>query len=150
VPIVGAPRDEASPAVFGVFDGLTSVIGVLVALGAAHPAVVMSAVLGLAAASTMSMAAGEWLSSSDRAIRPALVMGAATLVGTILPAVGFMVLGHGAALVVAGGVSLLLCAGIAWYRSRFEPPVRAWAETFGIFAVAVAVTYLVALATGAA
>jgi len=140
---------EPSPAVFGAFDGMTSVIGVIVALLSASPSSVVKAVIGLAVASAVGMAAGEYLGDPDRSLRNAAVMGGATLVGTLLPAIPFFLTSGHVAQVLGGLIAVGMCAVIAAYRSHFESTVRSWVETFSIFFAVVAAVLLASALTGA-
>ena len=78
-------RDLAGPAVFGGFDGTSSLLGVIVYLLITHPALIFPAALSGAVSSALSMGAGEWLSDSENGFAASLVMGAATLTGALLP-----------------------------------------------------------------
>lgn len=138
-----------SPAIFGGFDGATSVVGVLLTL-TGHPGQVVPAALGLAAAGGVGMAAGSWL-SADTEAGPveALVIGGATAVGTLLPAVPYMVLAGAAAIVASAVILVLLGAAITFVRARDRSPMRAAAETYGVLAAVCLAVALCALATGA-
>lgn len=138
----------ASNAIFGLFDGLTSVIGVIVALLAAGPHAVIAGALGLAAASSVGMAAGEFLGDGKRNLKIAGVMGLATLFGTSLPILPFVFLNGPADEIAAGILAVAACSLIAWYRSKFESTLKSWVETFGILTAVVGVTVIVTLLVG--
>lgn len=132
------------PAVFGAADGLTCFLGVVLGL-AAHPSLVFPGAVGVGAAEAVGMAAGEWQSASGSGFAAAVVIGAATGLATIIPALpyaaglpGWYARGWSAALV------LLITAGIAWSRRGDRGIRRAAAESFGILA-AVAVVVGVAV-----
>lgn len=139
-----------APAIFGGFDGATSVVGVLLTL-TGHPGQILPASLGLAVAGGVGMAAGSWLSAeSDAGPAQAAVIGAATAVGTLLPALPYTVLAGGVAIVCSAVVLVLLGAVITLVRGSDRSLKRAAAETYGVlFAVCFAVT-VCSLATGAA
>lgn len=139
-----------APAVFGGFDGATSVVGVLLTL-TGRPGQILPTTLGLAVAGGVGMAAGSWLSAdSDAGPREALVIGAATAVGTLLPALPYALLAGAAAMVCSGLLLVLLGAGITAVRACDRSLGRAAAETYGVlFAVSAAVA-AAAVATGAA
>jgi VIT1/CCC1 family predicted Fe2+/Mn2+ transporter len=142
-------RDDVSQAIFGSFDGVVSVIGIIVALLARPTPIIIEAAIGLAAASAVGMAAGEYLGDHARSIRKAAVMGAATIVGTMCPVVPFMVLPKRSAIIVA--VLLVLAISLVIARSRAEgSSARAYVETFGVLFFAAGVTAAVSWLTGAA
>lgn len=139
-----------APAIFGGFDGATSVVGVLLTL-TRHPGQIIPAALGLAVAGGVGMAAGSWLSQdSDAGPREALVIGAATAVGTLLPALPYAVLAGTMAIVCSAVVLVLLGAAITVVRSRDRTLRRAAAETYGVLAAVCVAVAVCALATGAA
>jgi VIT1/CCC1 family predicted Fe2+/Mn2+ transporter len=125
------------PAVFGAFDGLTAVLGLLLSLRG-HPSWVLPSALGLAVAEGVGMAAGQWLSSdSDAGFAASGVIGAATAAGSLAPAVPFALLPMSWAALVSAVVLVAIGAGIAAVRSRDRGWPRALAETFGVLAAAV-------------
>jgi VIT1/CCC1 family predicted Fe2+/Mn2+ transporter len=143
-------RQDAAEAVFGGFDGLVSTVGVIVAaLVAGHGGILLVKVaVGLAVASALSMAGGDWEAYGSR--RRATVMGLATVVGCVLPILPFVVL-HGAQ--ASAGcviVCLLVAAVISLMRARRVHLVRALLQTYGILAVAAGATVAVAVILGAA
>ena len=135
------------PAVFGAFDGVVTVLGILFVLSGDHA--LLASAVGLAAAGTVSMAGGEWLSDSDHGPGASAVIGLTTGVGTLVPVAPYA-LWHGWA---AAGVSVGLCAAvgaaIAWARSESRGgPARAFGETFGVLLAAGAAAALAAWLTG--
>jgi VIT1/CCC1 family predicted Fe2+/Mn2+ transporter len=142
-------RDDVSQAIFGSFDGVVSVIGVIVALLARPSPIIVEAAVGLAAASAIGMAAGEYLGDDTRNLRRALVMGLATVIGTMAPVVPFMVLDKRLAIPVALLLVLAISLAIAQARAQASPR-RAYLETFGVLFLAAGVTALVSWLTGAA
>ena len=127
--------DDLRQAVFGAFDGLASAIGMIAAVAlTGHDSTLIVAAVALAVGSAVSMAAGEWLSDADASTRRALVMGAATLAGSILPAMPFA-LGNGAA-AVGGCGALTVAAGCAIAEVRPGARWRSYRLTFGVLAVA--------------
>jgi len=142
-------RDDVSQAIFGSFDGVVSVIGIIVALLARPTPIMVEAAIGLAAASAVGMAAGEYLGDDTRNLRRAAVMGVATVVGTMCPVVPFMLLAKELAIVVA----VLLVLGISLTIARvraLRTSGRAYVETFGVLVLAAGVTAVVSWLTGAA
>lgn len=143
-------RALLSPAIFGSFDGATSVVGVLLTL-TGHPGQIVPTSLGLAVAGGVGMAAGSWLSDdTDAGPVEAAVIGAATAVGTLLPALPYTVTTGAAAIVASAVILVLLGAAITVVRARDRSPLRAAAETYGVLTAVCVAVALCALATGAA
>ena len=140
----GVKSPLLQPAVFGGFDGASSLLGVIVFLLAAHPSLIFPAALSGAVSSALSMGAGEWLSDSEHGLAASAVMAAATLCGALLPAVPFA-FGSGPAAVAA---SAALCAGIGYAVARLRGNRGlglALTETFGLLAVILGVTAALAV-----
>ena len=138
-----------APAIFGGFDGATSVVGVLLTL-TGHPAQILPTALGLAVAGGVGMAAGSWLSAdSEAGLREALVIGAATAAGTLLPALPYLLLAGATAMACSGLLLGLLGAAITAVRARDRSAVRAVAETYGVLIAVCAAVTVAAFATGA-
>jgi hypothetical protein len=137
-------------AVFGAFDGATSLVGVLLTL-TGHPGQVMAAAVGLAVASGIGMAAGSWLSADEGGALEATVIGLATAAGTLLPALPYLALRGGPAMLASVLVLLALGAVITAVRARTEPLWRAAAKTYGVLIVTcVAVAVIVLALPGSA
>jgi VIT1/CCC1 family predicted Fe2+/Mn2+ transporter len=140
-----------APAVFGSFDGATSVVGVLLTL-TGHPAQILPTAFGLAVAGGVGMAAGQWLSAdADAGPADALVIGAATAAGTVLPALPYALLAGWAAITASAVVLTVLGAVITAVRAH--DPSRTWAraaaETYGVLLAVCAAVAVCTLATGA-
>lgn len=139
-------RAWTRPAVFGASEGMMSILGVVFYLGNRQGLILPAAAIGGVSAA-LSMAAGEWLSDSDNGLGASLVMGTATGVGSIVPAVPYAVL-HGAA---AFSVSALLCAlltvVVGLLRTTPAQRGRRVAVTIGVLAVVYGATLACALAT---
>jgi hypothetical protein len=107
-----ADRSDRREAIFGSFDGMTSTLGVVAGLLAARATgpKILAGAIGIAVAATVGMAAGQYLSDGTRNLRRASVMGLATLVGSVLPALPF-VFGAAVAVQVASGVVTFVAAG---------------------------------------
>ena len=114
-------------AIFGCFDGATSLVGVLAGLLAtqAGPAVILAACLGLAVSSAVGMAAGDYLAGATRA--EAFVMGLATLIGSVLPALPLVFLTGWPAYALA--VALLLVLGVVIAEINPQPRRAAYTTT---------------------
>lgn len=138
-----SPRRESMlpEAVFGGFDGAVSCFGVVTGLLAGHGARIVGATVGLAVASSLGMAVGQYQADEDRSIPAAAVMGGATFAGTLLPTIGFWFLTRTAGIVWMAGACVLVTALIGYQR-------RAWLQSFLLFAVVAAATFGVSLLTG--
>ncbi len=140
--------DDRKQGIFGVFDGLASALGVIVATAAtgnAHTVVVAAVALAVGAA--VSMAAGEWLSDASGSGHRAAVMGSATLAGSILPAVPFFAMTGAPAFLACGVVTILLAALIA--QARPGGALRSYSVTFAVLGVAASLAVATSLAAGA-
>jgi VIT1/CCC1 family predicted Fe2+/Mn2+ transporter len=146
---VSAPRSWTRPAVFGASDGMMSILGVVFYLGAHAGLILPAAAIG-GVSSALSMAAGEWLSTSDNGLGASLVMGGATGVGAVVPALPYA-FAHGAAafaLSAAACVALTVVVGLL----RTSPAQRGKrvGVTVGVLAVVYGVTLGCAVAGGGA
>ena len=117
-----------------------SMLGVVLYL-MGHQALIFPAALSGGISSALSMAGGEWLSDSENGFGASLVMGGATGLGAILPALPYA-FGAGPAAVAE---SVVICVMIGLVVALLRPsrgPGMAMAETFGvllaIFAVVLA------------
>ena len=120
------------PAVFGLSDGMMSLLGVVLYL-LGHRDLIFPAAVSGAISSALSMAGGEWLSESDNGLGASCVMGVATGLGSVLPALPYA-FGSGP---VAIGMSVAICIGIGIAVALMRPnrrPVRALAETGAVLA----------------
>lgn len=134
------------PAVFGAFDGLTVVIGVLLSsLG--HPELVFKVALGVALAEGIGMFFGEWLSESDNGLSASAVIGGATVTASVLPALPYLWLA-GLPALAASGIAVAALAGVI---TVLRAPARGWLratlETYGVLAVTVVAVILIGLTT---
>jgi VIT1/CCC1 family predicted Fe2+/Mn2+ transporter len=124
------------PAIFGVFDGSTSVLSILLAYRHLD-GLIFPGALALGAVSAVGMAAGEYLSDdTDSGFAASAVIGVATGLGTVAPAAPYLLL-HGAA-AAAGALLVLLAIGalIAGQRAKRHRWPRALVETYGVLIVA--------------
>ena len=138
------------PACSECFDGMVSVIGLILGLLAvASRTLIVHDAIALAVASAVSMGAGEYLSDRAGGIRLATTMAVATLVGTLAPILPFLVFSKPQAVVGAGVLMTCFAIWIAQMRSRTEPRLRSYVVTFSILAAAIGVTLLVTLAFNA-
>jgi VIT1/CCC1 family predicted Fe2+/Mn2+ transporter len=109
---------DVKEAIFGSFDGMTSTLGVVAGLLATHASSqkLVAAAIGIAVAATVGMGAGQYLSDGTRNLRKALVMAAATLVGSVLPAIPFAFGDSRACVAASLGVTFLAAAVIGHFR----------------------------------
>lgn len=121
--------------VFGTFDGLTSAVG-LVFAAIITSADVVAVSFALAISAAVSMAAGEWLSDDQpkNKGRRALVMGVATFVGSLAPAIWFM-FGVGS-LSIALATLTVICLGVVIAELRPGARKPSYLKTFGVLAIA--------------
>lgn len=129
------------PSIFGAYDGLTVVLGVLLSL-TGHPELVFPTALGVAIAEGVGMTAGEWLSNDQSTPLIAGVMGGAVLIGGVAPAVPWLWLRGWPALVLSVVILVGIGAVIAWLRND-RGSALALVETYGVLAVTVVVVFLV-------
>jgi VIT1/CCC1 family predicted Fe2+/Mn2+ transporter len=138
-------REELSAAIFGCFDGVVSIIGVVFALLLTHtygPAI-GTICLGGAISATVSMSAGEYESQSGAALhklRNAIAMGVATLVGSMVPVWPFFVFDRTAALAL-GGIGAMVVA--TWIGREKRSGWRGYRNAYLILLGAAALTLLV-------
>lgn len=130
------------PTIFGVFDGLTVVLGVLFSLGLAHPTLVFPAALGVGVAEGIGMAAGEWLSASDTGLGASAVIGAATVAGTVLPALPWLWLTGPFAFGLSGLLVVVIGVVIAALRGDRGASLAA-VETFGVLTATALAVFVV-------
>lgn len=128
-------------AIFGLSDGSMSIVGVVLYASGHHGAVVPIALAGGASAA-VSMAGGEWLSTSDTGLGGSVTMGIATLIGSVLPALPYLFLHGWAAPAVSGALLLGVAVTVARLRRHREHPHL---ETMAVLGAVLAVSVLCAL-----
>lgn len=134
------------PGVFGAADGLTCALGAILSLSG-HPGLIVRTAVALAAAECVGMAAGEWLSDSDEGLGSSAVIGVATGVGGLVPALPYAFLG-GLWAVVGSVLVFLACAGLISLVRRSERGWgRALVETYGVLAAVALAVWLSQLIT---
>jgi FtsH-binding integral membrane protein len=115
--------------IFGASDGLVASIALILATMTHGRRVVVAAVIGLFIAEGLGMAASQFLSDPERNLRQALLMGAATSVTIIVPAVPW-IFSSGGANVVGSCVIALVFAGLI---SHARPGGwSTWLQTYGV------------------
>ena len=131
-------------AIFGLSDGMMSLLGVVLFL-LGHQGLIFPAALCGGISSALSMAGGEWLSDSKNGLGASCVMGAATGRGAILPAVPYA-LGAGP---LAVAESVVICCLIGVVVASMRPHRgfgMAVVETFGVLLAIFVVVLVVGLA----
>lgn len=104
--------------IFGVCDGMLSILGVVFA-ARSQPGLVpwLATVGGIGAG--LSMAAGQYLSEdNDDTIPASLVLGLATLVGSVLPSLPYLGLRGAMAIYATGGICAVLAVLVALLRAN--------------------------------
>lgn len=125
------------PAIFGLADGMMSLIGVtLYLLG--HRSLIFPAALSGGISSALSMAGGEWLSDSGNGLGASCAMGAATGTGAILPAIPYAIASGAAAVACSVVICVLIGVTVAFLRPNRGRGL-ALLETFGVLAAIFAV-----------
>ena len=136
-------RALARPATMGLADGTMSLLGVVLYL-LGHQNLIFPAALSGGISSALSMAGSEWLSDSDSGFAASCVMGGATGLGAILPALPYAILTGPAAV----ASSIVICVLIGFVVSCLRPNRglgMAMVETYGVLAAIFAAVLLLGL-----
>lgn len=124
---------ERSPtttaAIFGASDGLVATMALILATMGHGKSVVVAATVGLFIAEGLGMAASQYLSDPNRDLRLALIMGAATSVAILIPAVPWLFAKGAPAVASSCLIGLALAGFIAYARPGGW---RSWVQTYGI------------------
>lgn len=142
-------KNDVKQFIFGVSDGLTSALGVVIPLMLAHHSM-LAVIMGLAICSAIGMGGGEYLSDQKGDLRSAGAMAVASFVGTLIPATPFFFLPFDAAAATSAALIIVTGCAIAEVKAREMSWRRAYLQTFGILSAASVATVAFALATGAA
>lgn len=81
-------REHLRPAIFGLADGMMSLLGVILYL-LGHQSLIFPVAISGAVSNALSMAGGEFMSDSDNGLAACIVMGISTGIGAIIPAIPF-------------------------------------------------------------
>lgn len=119
-------------AVFGCFDGLSAALGVTIPAAFLTKGIAFKEALGVAMAEFIGMGLGEWLSESDNGLGTSIVIGIASAIGVLLPAVPFIFLTAWPALLFSAVLLSVLGMGITLLRASTRGLRRSFLETFGI------------------
>lgn len=134
-------------AIFGLSDGLMSILGVVLGLRA-HPELVVWASAVAAVSAGASMGVGQYLPEENNdSIGACVTLGAATAAGTILPSLPYLWLRGTAAFAATGGICAVLAVAVASMRAHGSR--RRWWLAVGLLAAVFALTWACALAVPA-
>jgi VIT1/CCC1 family predicted Fe2+/Mn2+ transporter len=126
----------ARPIIFGLGDGLVSLLGAVWYLSG-HPTLVLGAAISGGITSAISRAGFDSLSDSDRSVRESCTLGAATGVGCALPAVPYSFLHGVEAVAVSGTICVTIAVLIALMRPN-RSRALSLLEVLGVVALAFA------------
>lgn len=138
-------RSEVKNAIFGLFDGLTVVLGVIIGLYPHHPDLIFKSALCVGVAEALGMGAAEWLSETKSGIHGPLTIGISTLLGTALPALPFLFLSKGTSALIASTIFLIAAIVIATARAQDRKFVRSGIETVLILTIVSACVWLISM-----
>ena len=126
----------ARPLIFGIGDGMVSLLGTVWYLSG-HPAFVLPAAMSGGVTSAVSMAGFDAVSDSGRPVSESCLLGAATGTGCVLPAIPYELFRGPAAVAGSVAVCVTLAVVIALIRPSRSKFISL-AEVFGVVAVAFA------------
>ena len=126
---VTAPPSSLTTAIFGASDGLVATMALILATMSHGRKVVLAAAIGLLIAEGFGMAASQYLSDVKRDLRLALIMGVATSLAIILPAIPWTFTGGATAVVSSCVIGLVLASVIAYLRPGGWTE---WVQTYGV------------------
>jgi VIT1/CCC1 family predicted Fe2+/Mn2+ transporter len=144
---VSTGRQLAAPVIFGLADGCMTMLGVLLYLLHDQKLIFPAALMGGISAA-VSMAGGEWMSDSDNGFGAAAVMGLATGLGAIAPAVPFLFVRGPLAIGLTVAVCAVIAAVVGIMRGRASTRHALWFEvglTYALFCVIFAVVLVCAI-----
>lgn len=127
--------DDIKQYIFGVSDGLTSALGVVIPLAVAGRPM-FTVAFGLAICAAIGMGGGEYLSDKTGRLRSAAMMAIASFLGTLIPAVPFLLLPYGPATAIAVLLCLLTAVIISEAKSRTMTRLRAYTQTVTVLLTA--------------
>lgn len=134
-----------SNSVFGLFDGVTAIMGVLVALVSKGSSAILLAAIGLAIAEAVGMGAGEFLSDSDTGIKGSAAIGLGAVAGILAPVIPWLFVHGSVALISSIMIALLIGILIGKLRSK---GLRGYIESLGVLLLAGGLTTIFTLITG--
>lgn len=140
--------DNVSKAIFGGFDGLICILGVIAGCyvtGDMHT--LMLSAIGLAIAEGIAMFGGSYLSEMVAVyrLRHAAIIGIAAAVGILIPALPFFFAPRNVAILLSLFLTCAFAAIIAQVRVKQMGWLEAYAQTYMIVFVVTVVTILAAI-----
>jgi hypothetical protein len=108
--------ETRTTAIFGASDGLVATMALILATMGHGRKVVLAAAIGLLIAESFGMAASQYLSDPKRDLRLALIMGVATSVAIIVPALPWTFTGGSVAVASSCVIGLVFASLIAYAR----------------------------------
>ena len=143
-------REVMKPSIFGMFDGLTSLLGVLIPLINSNPVLIFRTCIGLAVSSALSMGLGEYLSSDKtipkkNRVNNSAYMGLFTAIGCLAPVLPYLFTSGISALVLSLIIYLVLTVVVAVMKSSDLGWRSAIVQTFAISVIAVVCVVLLTL-----
>ena len=116
-------------AIFGASDGLVATMALILATMTHGRKVVIAAVIGLFIAEGLGMAVSQFLSDPKRNVRQALIMGVATSLTIVVPAVPWTFASGGLAVISSCVIAAIFAGFIANARTGGWPT---WLQTYGL------------------
>jgi ABC-type dipeptide/oligopeptide/nickel transport system permease component len=116
-------------AIFGASDGLVATMALILATQSHGRKVVLAAAIGLLIAEGFGMAASQYLSDVKRDLRLALIMGVATSLAIVAPAVPWTFTAGSVAVLSSCVIGLILAGVIAYLRPGGWTE---WVQTYGV------------------
>ena len=144
-PVMSRFQDHFRPTIFGLADGMMSLLGVILYLLGHQDLIFLTAVSG-AITSALSMGGSEFMSDSDNGFSASAIMGAATGIGAILPALPFAFMRGTPAFVLMIVISFVIAVFVGWIRAKARGKkitVLSVGSTVLLFAIIIAVGSLV-------
>ena len=143
-------KELMKPSIFGMFDGLTTLLGVFIPLLSYTHLLVFFTCIGLAVSSSLSMGLGDYLSSdkdlSKRLrLKSAVYMALFTGFGCLVPVIPFAFIGGLPSLVVSLAIYLALTFVVAYMKSADMGWKESLQQTFTVTALAVIIVVAVTL-----
>jgi hypothetical protein len=127
--LIDADSVTLTTTIFGASDGLVASIALILATMTHGRRVVIAAVIGLLIAEGLGMAASQFLSDPKRNLKQATIMGVATSITIVVPAVPWLFASGNAAAIISCAIALVF-AGLI---SRARPGGwSTWIQTYGV------------------
>lgn len=116
--------------ILGSGDGLSSTLGLIIAMAIANSPALASAAVAATIGSSLSMSLNEWNADTNRSAYRASMMGISTFFGAISPALPFFILSGTIAYILCGIICICACTVIT--KMRVESGIKALLLTFGV------------------